>query len=326
MPVDVLHREDVDLRRRGSLFFSSSSRLRMPMSTVWSARTFGRSLADARELGRLGAEQRRERHAVHVAARRRRRRVHVAVRVDPEQADLAAACARRNRPTRRPIRPPASGRRRARSARRLPRATGRPADRASGRRARSRGCIASSGRARPCVSGIGVARSPLSTTGTAHRRRAARQGRRSARPTAPCRRPGGRRRGRAARRARERCGRVEPVTALPDVTAEERARERGQVRHPDRLVADDGAERAELGQHLFAQEVVAGDDAHGQPAEPGIAPQLSQELESAHPRHPDIQNHRVRRLGGRRREPVLGRSGPADLVTRRAPASAPASG
>ena len=49
-----------------------------------------------RQLGRLGSEQRRERHAVDVAAQRRRRRVHVAVRVDPQQADrqvLACACA-----------------------------------------------------------------------------------------------------------------------------------------------------------------------------------------------------------------------------------------
>ena len=47
--------------------FSRSSRLRMPMSTVCAGSTFGENAADLRELRRLGAEQRGERHAVDVA-------------------------------------------------------------------------------------------------------------------------------------------------------------------------------------------------------------------------------------------------------------------
>ena len=72
--------------------FSRSSRLRTPMSTVCVGKHLGREAADPRELRRLLAEQRRQRHAVHVAAQRRRRRVHVAVRVDPQQADRQVRC------------------------------------------------------------------------------------------------------------------------------------------------------------------------------------------------------------------------------------------
>ncbi len=43
---------------------------------------------------RFGTEQRGQRHAVHVAARRARRRVHVAVRVDPQQPERLARVAR----------------------------------------------------------------------------------------------------------------------------------------------------------------------------------------------------------------------------------------
>ena len=86
--------------------FSRSSRLRTPMSTVCAGSTLGDQPADARQLRRFRAEQRGERHAVHVAAGRGRRRVHVAVRVDPEQADRqvassAAPIAPRPRPNRR---------------------------------------------------------------------------------------------------------------------------------------------------------------------------------------------------------------------------------
>jgi hypothetical protein len=57
------------------------------MSTVRSGVTFGEKAADARELRGLGPEDRRERHALDVAARRRARRVHVAVRVDPDETE-----------------------------------------------------------------------------------------------------------------------------------------------------------------------------------------------------------------------------------------------
>ena len=80
-----------------TISFSRSSRLRMPMRTVFSGCTFGREPADARQLRRLLAEQRRERHAVHVAAAAARRRVHVAVRVDPDQRRSARRCGGRSR-------------------------------------------------------------------------------------------------------------------------------------------------------------------------------------------------------------------------------------
>ena len=161
--VDVLHREDMHLRVADLLLLE-----RVQVADADEHRPvrahFRRARADLRELGRLRPEQRRERHAVHVAAGGRRRRVHVAVRVHPEQADLAAVRGREIR--RRADRPgaPASDRRRGRPAAHLLRGTGTPAGRASGTRARSRGCTSSSDRARTCVSGIGAARSPRSAT------------------------------------------------------------------------------------------------------------------------------------------------------------------
>ena len=148
--------------------FSRSSRLRTPMSTVCAGSTFGEKPPMPRQLGRLGAEQRRERHAVDVAAQRRRRRVHVAVRVDPEQADrqllrrLRPRRGRRDRSGREAVvaaeherqsRPPSSDAR-ARLVQLLADA------------ARCRRCTSSARRAARCVSGIGAGRSPLSTTGT----------------------------------------------------------------------------------------------------------------------------------------------------------------
>ena len=49
-----------------------------------------REAAYRRELGGLGAKQRRERHAVHVAAWSACRRVHVAVSVDPQKPERLA--------------------------------------------------------------------------------------------------------------------------------------------------------------------------------------------------------------------------------------------
>ena len=62
----------------------------MPMRTVCSGATFGEKPPMRDELGGLGTEERRERHAVDVAAARARRRVHVAVRVDPDEAERLA--------------------------------------------------------------------------------------------------------------------------------------------------------------------------------------------------------------------------------------------
>ena len=153
-------------------------------------RTFGEKPPIRDELGRLGPEQRGERHAVHVAARRSRRRVHVAVRVDPDQAERLAAPARARRPMRR-HRPgrEASGRRRARAGGRRPRARARaPAGRAARRPGRSRGRISCADRADSAS------------------RESARRGR-------PRRRPCSRAR-RAVRRAR-RCGSADGPMSTP---------------------------------------------------------------------------------------------------------------
>ena len=90
--VDVLHREDANARGAHDLL--------LPLVEIADADQHGvlglhlrREPADSRQLRRLLAEQRRERHAVDVAAAARRRRVHVAVRVDPDQADPPVAAA-----------------------------------------------------------------------------------------------------------------------------------------------------------------------------------------------------------------------------------------
>ena len=53
--------------------------------------------ADARELGRLGSEQRGQRHAVHVAGLARVGTIHVAVRVHPDQSERLAVRALKRR-------------------------------------------------------------------------------------------------------------------------------------------------------------------------------------------------------------------------------------
>ena len=181
--------------------FSRSSRLRMPMSTVCCGQHLGREAADRASSAGSGAEQRRERHAVHVAARRRRRRVHVAVRVDPDQAERLVRAPREARPRAatepapRLWSPPSTSGMRAVVERRA--ATRR---RAAGRRARSRATYFLRRIAGAFVSGIGAARSPLSTTVVAERREPFAECRRCGTPTVPCRRRGGCRRGRAERR------------------------------------------------------------------------------------------------------------------------------
>ncbi len=86
--IDVLHREDVHARRADAILLA--------LVEIPDADEHGvlgqhrRRRADRRELRRFLPEQRRERHAVHVAAGRRLGRVHVAVRVDPDEAQRIA--------------------------------------------------------------------------------------------------------------------------------------------------------------------------------------------------------------------------------------------
>ena len=84
--IDVLHREDVHAGVADDLLFAFVEIADADEHGVL-GQHFRREAADPRQLGRLGAEQRRERHAVDVAAAERRGRVHVAVRVDPDQAE-----------------------------------------------------------------------------------------------------------------------------------------------------------------------------------------------------------------------------------------------
>ena len=91
--IDVLHREDVDARARMRAFSSvveipDAERARCVRAAPTAT---SRSPHSSR---RLAAEQRRQRHAVHVSASRRRRRIHVAVRVHPDQAERAARVSR----------------------------------------------------------------------------------------------------------------------------------------------------------------------------------------------------------------------------------------
>ena len=182
--VDVLHREHVNLRRRESGSSRASSRLRTPMSTVLIGANLRRCWPMRRELRRFVAEQRRERHAVHVAARGRRGRVHVAVRVDPDEPDRLAAA--RDEVRRGADRP---GRKRVVAAEHEGKRAGgvrlvAPAGRVAGRPARFRGCTASSGRARPASRESGPpdrpcrrpcsphGRQPLAEAGNADGRRA----------------------------------------------------------------------------------------------------------------------------------------------------------
>ena len=124
-----------------------------------------REAADPRQLRRLGAEQRRERHPVDVAARRRGRRVHVAVRVHPDQAERLAARGGRSRRSPRPSRPPGCGRRRARSGCRRARARRATSCRAARRPSAISRMYFLAGSPSALISGIGATRSPSSTTG-----------------------------------------------------------------------------------------------------------------------------------------------------------------
>ena len=200
LAVDVLHREDVDARVADRDLFAFVEIAHADEHGV-RREHLGRDAADPRELRRLLAEQRRERHAVDVAAQRRRRRVHVAVRVDPQQADRQVA--------------------------RLPRPFARGADRsgaeaviaaeherhrALGERLERRlvqlradlGDVADVLLALVArflrLSGIGAGRSPLSTTVWPERDELLGRARRCGTPTVPCPRRGDCRRGRAERR------------------------------------------------------------------------------------------------------------------------------
>ena len=78
------------------------------MRTVCSGSTFGEKPPMRGQLRRFGTEQRRERHAVDVAAQRGAGRVHVAVRVHPDQADRLVLAphvggGRRHRPGRQAV-------------------------------------------------------------------------------------------------------------------------------------------------------------------------------------------------------------------------------
>ncbi len=91
--IDVLHREDEAAGR--------AHRRLLTLVEVADAdehgvcrQHLGREAADVGERSRRGAEQRRQRHAVHVARKRRLRRVHVAVGVDPDQAERTPVAAR----------------------------------------------------------------------------------------------------------------------------------------------------------------------------------------------------------------------------------------
>ena len=200
LAIDVLHREHVDARvADGDLLAlvevadADEDGLRR--------QHLGRRAADARQLGRLGAEQRRERHAVDVAAQRCRGRVHVAVRVDPQQADRQLL--RRPRPTPprpRPTRRPGCGRRRARAAaRRLASDASAALVQQLAHAARCRRCTSSARPTAPAFRESAPADRPCRRRGS-RGRRGARRGRQSEAPTAPCPRRGGCRRDRAARR------------------------------------------------------------------------------------------------------------------------------
>ena len=126
-----------------------------------------REAADARQLRRLGAEQRRERHAVDVAAGRTSPACSCR-RARRPRAGRSAASARgaRSRPPPPPSRRRGCDRRRARAA--APPFSSDASDvlySFSQTLAISRMYFLRSDRRASCVSGIGAARSPLSTTG-----------------------------------------------------------------------------------------------------------------------------------------------------------------
>ena len=147
------------------------------------------------------AEQRRERHAVHVAAGRRLGRVHVAVRVDPDQAE---------RQRRGPAHPGGAGRHRSGgqaviAAEHERQRAGverlqRDCRRASGRPWRCRGCTSCACRPGASSRESAPAGLPLSTTVRPSAAMLIADAGDARTPTAPCRRRAARRRGRAARR------------------------------------------------------------------------------------------------------------------------------
>ena len=92
----VLHREDVHLRRAHELLLDLVEIADADEHRV-SASTAGSSPPMRASSARLGAEQRRQRHAVHVAGLARLGRVHVAVRIDPDEPELLAALAQKRR-------------------------------------------------------------------------------------------------------------------------------------------------------------------------------------------------------------------------------------
>ena len=140
----------------------------MPMSTVCAGQHLRREAADARQLRRLRAEQRRERHAVDVAAAatspacscRRARRPRCRPSGVPRRGG-------RTRPSPRPTRRRGCDRRRARAASRPSSSTReRRLVEPSRRPWRCRGCISCAGRRASWSPGIGATRSPSSTTVT----------------------------------------------------------------------------------------------------------------------------------------------------------------
>ena len=182
-----------------TISFSRSSRLRMPISTVCSGCTFGENPPMRDSSAGSWPEQRRERHAVDVAAAARGGRVHVAVRVDPDEADPPAAAAHevrggRDRPGREAV-VAAEHERHAALLERRERTSCRGARRPS----RSRGCTSSAGRRRPWSPGSARRDRPRRRP-SCRARSAARRARQSGTRTGPCRRRGGCRRDPARRR------------------------------------------------------------------------------------------------------------------------------
>jgi hypothetical protein len=86
LPIDVLHREHVDVRVANGNFLALIQVPHADDDGIGGQHLRGEA-ADARELGRLGPQKGRQRHPVNVAAERRAGSVHVAVRVDPQESD-----------------------------------------------------------------------------------------------------------------------------------------------------------------------------------------------------------------------------------------------
>ena len=90
--VDVFHRKHVDARTADDFLLAFIEIAKTNQHRVLS-KHLRRKAADPRQLGWFRAEQRRERHAMYVAARRTQRRVHVCVSIHPDEPERLSIAA-----------------------------------------------------------------------------------------------------------------------------------------------------------------------------------------------------------------------------------------